>query len=375
MKSWAIIVGINEYHPDAGQPQLNGAVADAADFADWALHDHGGGVPPERLYFWTHPAPANPSPALAQYLRSPTRWWDLSNPAGTPNFDQPPVVANVTETALRAGKKAAAAARESGDGEERRCYVFFAGHGVQTNTTGATAEVQTCFVLGDFRPDTSTVMGLIPCEDFRRALLGGGFDQVFMFLDCCRVAMTRLNMPAPTIGSANTLFPPSPLWAVGNAAQKNKIAFETVAAPIRGAFSKTLLQGLRTLRDPQSEELTLENLKIYVRENIAANAPNEQRPLFIGEPSDPPPVVLKGPPIPLPEVVAPIRVNFGTVAPGTIVRLIDEKGVLAAPPLVAGPGVAEVPAVAGRFYSLDLAEPLSSKAFRHPGPGATDVTL
>jgi hypothetical protein len=339
------------------------------------LHPDGGAVSPERLFFWTRPIPPKPSPALAAYLQSPTEWWDLNGPNnGTPNFAQPPLVSNVTETALRAGKAANTAAMQTGENEERRCYVFFAGHGVQTNTTGATADVQTCFVLGDFRPDASTVMGLIPCEDFRRALLSGGFDQVFMFLDCCRIAMTKLNMPAPTIGSANTRNPPAPQWGVGNAAQKNKIAFETTVLPVRGAFSKTLLRGLRTLRDPQSGELTLESLELYVRDNIATNTSKDQRPLFVGEPTDPPPVVLKGPSIPLPEITAPIRINFGNLAPGTIVQLVDDKGVLFAP-LVAGPAGAEVDAPAGRFYSLDLTGTRSSTPFKHPGPGATDVLL
>ena len=95
--------------------------------------------------------------------------------------------------------------------------------------------------------------------------------------------------------------------------------------------------------------------------------------MFAGEPTDPPPVVLKGPPI-FPEVMAPIRINFGTVAPGTVVRLVDDKGALVRQ-LVAAPEVIEVDAIAGRFYSLDLATPRSSKAFKHPGPEATDVIL
>jgi hypothetical protein len=311
MKSWALVVGINEYHPAAGQPVLSGAVADASDFADWALHPHGGAVDASRLYFWTHPQPPNPTPALAAYLAAPTPWYDLNHGAIPPDFSRPPFVNHISETALRAGRDANAAAMAAGEDETRRIYVFLAGHGVQTHTYGATQEIQTCFVVGDFRPDSVTVTGLIPCEDFRRALLGGGFDEVFMFLDCCRVAMSKLNMPAPSIGSPNSHNPPQPIWGVGNAAQKNMIAYETEVPPIRGAFSKTLLDGLRTVRHPDNQTLTIESLKIYVRDKIGKCITKEQRPHFPYEPSDPEPVVLTGPPIPFPQTLVDIHITFG----------------------------------------------------------------
>ena len=76
MTSWAIVVGINEY-PGSGLGPLKGAVADACDFADWALDPTGGNVAPERLYFWTYPWPdADPDrPHLAQYLAGDRPAW------------------------------------------------------------------------------------------------------------------------------------------------------------------------------------------------------------------------------------------------------------------------------------------------------------
>jgi hypothetical protein len=374
MKSWALVVGINQYHPNAGQPVLCGAVADASDFADWALHPQGGAVDLSRLYFWTHPPPANPTTALLPYLATPTQWYDLEG-AIPPDFSRPPFFYHIAETALRAGRDAIATAMAKGDDETRRIYVFFAGHGVQTNTYGATTEIQTCFVAGDFRPDNTTVTGLIPCEDFRRALLGGGFDEVFMFLDCCRVAMTKLNMPAPTIGSANSRLPPQPVWGVGNAAQKSMIAYETEALPIRGAFSKTLLDGLRTVRDPGNQTLTIESLKVYVRDKIGTCITKEQRPNFPYEPSDPPPVVLTGPPIPLPPMMADIHITFDTLPAGTIVQLSDDKGQPVGAPITADPAGVTIQAIAGQFYSLDVPGTTISTPFRHDGPGVTNVGL
>lgn len=382
MKSWAIIVGINQYPANAGQTVLNGAVADAIDFADWALHPSGGAVPPERLFLWTHPKAVAVPASVAAYLAkaAANRWWDedAADPAGTPaDFARAPKERPVIETALRAGAEAAEDVfNNPADQSPRRCYVFFAGHGVQTNVTGSTTDTQTCYVVGDFRPTASTVRGLIPCEDFKRALLNAGFDQVFMFLDCCRVSLTKLNMPAPVIGSPNTRLPPAPIWGVGSAAQKDKPAFETVGPPVRGAFSQTLLQGLRTVRDPVTQTLSLESLKLYVRDNIgAACLPNEQKPSFTGDPNEPLPALLVGPVIPAPVLLADINIDFGAVAAGTVVQLVDDQGVAVGAPLIAGPGGAVVQAPIGQFYSLDIAIPPRSTAFRHAGPGATDVTL
>jgi hypothetical protein len=285
-------------------------------------------------------------------------------------------VDNVVQTALGAGVAAAQAAFGGGDdGDERRCYVFFAGHGVQTNVVGSTADTQTCFVMGDFRPTAAAVIGLIPCEDFKRALLTCGFDQVFMFLDCCRISLTRLNMPAPVIGSPNTRQPPRPQWGVGNASQKDKAAFETVGPPVRGAFSKTLVEGLRTVRDPDTNELTLDSLKAYVRDNIRSATDKDQRPNFIAEPSDPPPVVLTGPKIPPPEIASEIRIDLSGLAPGTLVQLCDASGAPIGDPVAAGPEVFTAPAVVGRFYSVDVVGKAISVAVKVEKPDGEDVSF
>ncbi len=379
MKSWAIVIGINDYPPRAGQTGLKGAVADAVDFADWALHPDGGAVDPSRLYFWTHPAPTGKPQSIVNFLaRDPANgWWDIDDDGMAADFGRAPKEKNVVETALRTAAQAAADRfADPTDTEPRRCYVFFAGHGVQSNVTGSTMDTQTCFVLGDFRPQAQTVMGLIPCEDFKRALLNNGFDEVFMFLDCCRISLTKLNMPAPVIGSANSRQLPSPTWGVGAAAQKDKAAFETVGPPVRGAFSQTLMRGLRTVRDPATQALSLESLRLYVRDNLpAACAPNEQKASFSGNPNEPLPTLVAGPEIPTPLILADVIIDFGTLPVGTLVQLADDKGAAIGAPLKAGPEGARVTVAVERFYSLDVAATQSSTAFKHPGPGPTYVSL
>lgn len=376
MKSWAIVVGINEYPEAAGQGALKGAVADAVDFADWALDPAGGAVESARLFFWTYPEPDNPTLRLADYLKQPTPWRGAHPGARPPDPATSPTKDAIVETALAAGAAAREAAMADNVAEIRRIYVFFAGHGLQTNTTGSAMAVQTCFVAGDFRPDAMTVMGLIPCDDLYRALLGGGFDEVFMFLDCCRVAMTKLNMPAPNILSPNSRLPAEPVCCVGSAAQKNKIAFEIEKPPPpRGAFSKTLVEGLRTVRDPGTHQLTVESLKAYVYRNISTHITEAQFPNFVSDPDNPSPIVLTGPPIPQPQIMATIRISFESVAAGAQVQLSDDKGNPVGKPIIAGTKPAKVSALAERFYALDVLGTAISKPFRHPGPGVTDVSL
>ena len=74
MQSWAIIVGINEYPPTAGLRVLHGAVADAVDFADWALDPRGGAVDPAHLFLWTSSAPMSVTAAMTAYLAAPTAY-------------------------------------------------------------------------------------------------------------------------------------------------------------------------------------------------------------------------------------------------------------------------------------------------------------
>ena len=257
MNAWAIVVGINCYPKRTGLGPLKGAVADAADFADWALDPQGGAVSPDQMFFWTFPTP-DPTTRLANWLNNPTPWWNLDdeNETAAPDPARAPGEREVVETILRAGRAARESAIDGGTPGPRRCYVFFAGHGVQTNPTGPERDPQTCFVLGDFRPEASQMRGLIACEDLMRALLGCGFDEVFLFLDCCRLKLNTVNMPPPTISSANSFQPPAPVCGVCSAAQMNKAAFETATSPIRGAFSKALLQGLRTVRGP-AQALTI----------------------------------------------------------------------------------------------------------------------
>ena len=132
------------------------------------------------------------------------------------------------------------------------------------------------------------------------------------------------------------------------------------------------------MRDPANQTLTVESLKVYVRDKIGSYTSyttNEQRPDFPYQPSDPPPVVLIGPAIPSPQTLADIHITFGALPAGTIVHLCDDKGQPVGDPIVAVPGGATIRAISGQLYSLDVVGTDLSTPFRHAGPGVTNVSL
>lgn len=369
MRNWAIVVGINTYPTASRQTELKGAVADAADFADWALHPNGGAVAPENLFFWSHPAPVDPTAALAGYLLAPTAWEDAVNadmegdpvPLVAMAQGRPPRVNEIAVTALRAARAAKASRSEN------RLYVFFAGHGLQTTSLESAQAPQTCFVTGDFRPDSPLAQGLLPCDDLRNGLLALGFGQVVMFLDCCRAQIPPSTAP-PSLSMMRAVQGAQRRYAVGRAADFGAVAFEAPADdPKRGAFSKVLLDGLRRHRD-DDQTLTLNGLEAYVETAIVdVVAPEEQYPQFDIIPRNPKFALLTAPPID-PDI--DIRITFTADYP--VVELRDDKARLVRTfnAVTAGQAL-QVPVPAGAFYSLETPDKSKAKAFQHNGPEVT----
>lgn len=373
MSSCALIVGINHYHEDTGMTELHGAVADAADFADWALDPNGGNVPPEMLFFWTCPAPAEPTPRLDRYLQAPTRWR-----FGQPDFTRPPSVRDIVNTAYSNMVEGLAKA-DPPVGPVNRIYVFFAGHGLQTSSLEDAKELQTCLVAGDFLPGPVT-NGLVPCSDLRRGLVATGrFSEVLMFLDCCRSPM-NFNQAPPSLGFPNAVQRFAP-YGVGHAAGPGERSFEIpVEAPARGIFTLTLVDGLRRHRS-ETGELTLEGLDTFVRANMKdVKLPEKQYPYFDFMPKNPPYCMLTAVPaaaasVPSSAATAPIVISFGKNAIGKTLQLVKADGT----PLGAPFEAAETPKMleldAGTLYSLDSTDRTIIHAFQHEGPGVTRVQL
>ncbi len=356
MTAWAFVVGINAYPAESRLRPLAGAVADAAEFADWLLHAQGGSVAREHLFLWTCPAPANPGPAVAGYMANPTPW-----PMLVPDFGRPPSAMEINLGVNLVARKA----REAG---ADRLYVFFAGHGFQTKEVAYDEPAQTCFVAGNFHPDMMAP-GLVPCDDMARMLKAQGPPEIVLFLDACRSdASLRVARPMPPWNVV-----PDPghnlKLCVGRAAQEQRVAYEIPhGKPNRGAFSTLLVNGLRTHR--VDGRLTLRELDNFVSEGIAPLvSPQEQWPDFDERPRPWQLVLAEGPPIgALPKLVIalPAGLPEANVLVGGPQNQRVELGGL--------PGEQELPLEPGA-YVVESVGGVVLASFAHVGPGDTHVQL
>jgi hypothetical protein len=369
VSNFGIVVGINQYPAGANQPQLFGAVSDAADFAEWALHPDGGNVPPDKLHFWTYPGAAPPAGSqLATFLAAPTPWWNTA--AVAPVATRGPTVDEIAETAAQAARLAFA--ERQNQQTESRLFIFLAGHGVQGKTQ-IDLESQTCFLADDYQGQANAIRGLVPTNDLRIAMLSLGFSEVFMFLDCCRLNLVRSNAVVRSLNFNRVPFPDDVKWGAGFAADRNSVAWETPEQnPTRGAFSKILIEGLRRVRDA-GNTLTAYALDDYVANRIEAVVhPRRQRPLFTGDPGLRALTLANGPPIKLGD--EDVVINLGGLPAGTKVYLKAADGTLLAT-FAADTVDRRIALEVGRLYSLETADGSVEKGFLHGDDGDRHVSL
>ncbi|AEG06550.1 peptidase C14 caspase catalytic subunit p20 [Sinorhizobium meliloti] len=375
MRTFAIVVGINQYPPRAGQRELHGAVADACDFAEWALEKGGGNVDPEDLYFWTYPWPSHYGPELAKYMGSNLPHWfniDADDETAPPIQSRPPHANEIVFTGQKLiAERAKVFSLEKR--QETRILVFLAGHGLRASELNSDRR-QTCFIAGNFKPIGNIAEGLVPCESFRRALRNRRFSTVLMFLDCCRRDNSVISMAAvplcDLIGDQQ-----HPGWGECYAAQNDELAYETDAPPIRGVFSKALLDGLRRCRQRIPPELRLEHLRHYVNANIVTYDNHGQRAHFIFEPTEPSIEIVSASSNSGMQSAAtgasqsPTVVYVDALEDGQSLVLLDSGGskLWEVGPLVKGSGPIELPELPVGFYALQVKnEPHREVLFRHP---------
>lgn len=367
MGSWAIVVGINEYPPLAKQEALHGAVADACDFADWALDPAGGNVAQECLFFWTYPWPAAPQGRLQAYIAGgPPEWYNVDLGSAAPDQTRAPNAFEITTTIESVGRTLRAQAMEDGNAETRRVFVFLAGHGIRAKTVDRSEE--TCFLAGDFRPinNGNLAAGLVPCDSFRRALLNDRFNEAILFTDCCRKQTARSTLMAQPVSDYSGQ--PTESHSIAYAAQDDMLAHETAQQPVRGAFSSVLMRGLRTHRTGALSELYAAPLKQYVLDNIKDFTDSGQKPNMWFQPDGDGPLIVQGhvagAAMPTGRVINVYALPNGT-------QLILKGGgnmpLLGIPLLVvAGPTI-ETPPLAPGLYSIEVADGSGRYAmFKHP---------
>jgi hypothetical protein len=358
MVAWAFVVGINAYPADSGLKALHGAVADAAEFAEWALHPDGGAVTAANLYFWTCPAPATASlPTLSQFMAAPTQWPNL-----TPDFARPPQAGEINQAvelvaimALRAGAK--------------RLYIFFAGHGFQTKPDSFSEAPQTCFVAGNYHPSAQT-RSLVPCDDMGRMLAVNGPPELVFFLDACRSdASIKVSRPSGLWDRRSNLGQ-NELTAIARSAQPHEVAFEIpLDAPSRGAFSKLLITGLREHR--KDGVLTFRDLDDFVSSGIGnLVSPKSQYPDFTEQPKPPKLMLATGPTI---GNGSNLVIAFTEEVVGKELLLIGGPNDIRQH-LIGSEQPQSIPLAPGA-YAIETHAAVELRTFAHSGPGDTHVTI
>ena len=241
---YALVVGINDY---PNYRSLEGAIADAEDFARWLLDDVTGGGVPE----------ANLRKVLSE-----------KNP-----------IKPIQDTIDEALDEIWVA---MGANRGRRFYLYFSGHGLGRTAFGT----DLCLAKWSDRRRNLA----LDSQDYANLIAESGkFDEVIFFLDCCRVRKVNTRGLPPTLGwprpddgaGATRIF-------LGYATEFLDKSYEAEVLTgdgeplVRGHFTRALLAGLRGGAARPAGGVTAESLKKYVEletPRIALDAGHQQKPV------------------------------------------------------------------------------------------------
>jgi hypothetical protein len=233
---WAIVVGINAY-PEL--EKLDGPENDARDFADWVTG--AGGVPAANVRcILSTGFPPSPTAIEAQ----PT--------------------AQALENEFNRLDDLAAANTAAGKEERvgRRLYLFLAGHGFGPDLDGA------CLLMANATRVRTRYH--IPGKPWaNHFVLSGYFDEVLLFMDCCRESYPRtmLNMPddflSPRAARGRRFY--------GFSSKYGRLSRERpIGGAPHGVFSAALLKGLGGAAADEKGAITAASLKSYLFNNMKA---------------------------------------------------------------------------------------------------------
>lgn len=244
---FAVVVGIDHY-PDF--QNLNGAKRDAQAFAQWLENTDGGCLPTDNIKLvLSEKTPLQPiqdhvDDALADIIQC------LNGQTG------------------------------------KRLYIYFSGHGLARSHN----ETDLCLAKWSRLKRGCA----LDSNDYLNLLVESGwFEEVLIFLDCCRIRQIRsralpstLDITRPANRAAQTKY------MLANATEYMAAAFEGGVDDndtIRGFFTTALLEGLQGHGTPAQQDISLANLRTYLlsRVNELANvAGHRQIPQFLDNISD-----------------------------------------------------------------------------------------
>jgi uncharacterized caspase-like protein len=238
----AIVVGIEDYEDDA-LGALRGAKNDAKEFAKWLKDPHGGGLPEKNVdLILSESGQEGCAPAAERVARAFVRL--LRNA----NLDEEPI--------------------------GRRLYVFFAGHGAGNPTS---IDEVGLLPAPFSRFSTWYLVGLDYVRDMQRL---AAFDEIFLFMDCCRDELPRAVRPFPlAIDVKNDASAGKVRVFVGYATEHGSKAREREfdGEGVHGVFSYALLEALRSNQTWVDGVLTAQRLASYVEERVRHYRPEGSR--------------------------------------------------------------------------------------------------
>lgn len=261
---WAIVVGIKNY-VDPDLAGLQGPENDAKDFYDWVVSSDGGAVPKGQATLirssdyhppFKDPATAMPNPEAIKAA-----------------FDHLLSIADQNE------KKGLG--REVGN----RLYLFFSGHGFAPaqhdeltallTANASIANAQLTHVIGSYMADK-----------FWR---GKFFNEILLFMDCCRSVMDCAQLYMPwTDERATDYYKVRRFYAYGARVAKESREWQMPDGKFHGVFTKTLLDALGgSGYDPRDPALiTAESLRdqLYNGFKHFMSAADQTRPDLPKEP-------------------------------------------------------------------------------------------
>lgn len=240
----AIVVGISCY-PDPEYGDLGSPENDAKIFYDWLVSPDGGAVPAENIEL---------------ILSSNFIPRDLK--PGKPPFPSPsdalPGVTEVQRAFDRLHDKYKANSMKGTNYLGRRLYIYLSGHGF------APSDAEAALLTANAARDRLMyhLLGRYNADWFFHA---GCFDEVLLFMDCCRQREpgAPLNMPYKEATSPDALTRVKYLY--GFATQWSKNARERDFGGVtRGVFTTALLEGLRGAAAGPDGKITTNTLSDYL---------------------------------------------------------------------------------------------------------------
>jgi uncharacterized caspase-like protein len=261
-EDYAIIVGINVYHVPA-LPSLHAPEIDALRFRNWLISPMGGKVAMDKTKLIISSDPRYP----ASDPNDPSTW----QPAlGALNlaFRKYSDLAFVNE--LNKGKSRVG----------RRLYIFLAGHGI-TPAKAATPDLDEAALLtasASLQAPGEHLLGYAWANWFRNA---AAFDDIFLFMDCCRELKNNVTPIPPIAGTLVSKDRDSVrfFYAAGTELDSQSWEQDFGSPPQRhGVFSYALMEALENEAISDSEgQLTGVRLAEYLNDRVP-KLREDQRP-------------------------------------------------------------------------------------------------